>query len=181
VVRISSGPLSGFGANDEYYSTKGAAKKAAARQAVLWLRSRGEIVKDALISAGPTPPSKRRKSLDVKMTETDAGNTGLTQGLSEVDVDFNSTDNVSLAKQVHDLVASLGFSQPSWRPKVSKKHGPPFIDMAAEFTPIDIQREPRLAGEVGKVEGCLGKKPAKERCCIEVLRFLEDLKSSRSG
>ncbi|KAK3115606.1 hypothetical protein LTR53_004864 [Teratosphaeriaceae sp. CCFEE 6253] len=177
VVKTSTGPPGGFGSSTDLYSTKQAAKKAAAREAVLWLRARGIVLTEAKITGGPPSP-KRRKSTEVDTVEL-PGATGLIQALHKVEVSDAAPQ--SLAQQVHDLVASLGLSQPAWKTKPSASRGPPFIDMAAEFMPIDVQKDPRLAGEVGKVKGLLGKKPAKERCCHDVLRVLEDIKRSRSA
>ena len=176
-VTLPNYPLSPFGIDSELYSSKTLAKKAAARQAVLWLRDQGRLVPDAT-NIGDAGASKRQKQ-DVSAPAAEPGTTGLTQVLHDVDV--NAASKKSLPQQVYELVASLGFSQPAFETRPSKSFGQPgaFVDMAARFQGRDVQREPRLAGSVGKVERVFGKKQAREMCCRELLRGLEEIRRSR--
>ncbi|TKA39107.1 hypothetical protein B0A54_09704 [Friedmanniomyces endolithicus] len=54
--------------------------------------------------------------------------------------------------------------------------GASYVDMAAYFNMLDVQKDSRLAGPIGKVERVFGKKQAKEQCCEKVLSFLKELK-----
>lgn len=176
-VRIADGPLTQFGSESELYSSKTNAKKAAARDAVLWLRSQSRIP--------AAPPVKRLKMEDVP-SPLNPGQTGLTQLVNDIDVD--AADDTSLPQRVHELAASLGLSQPTFE---SHRSLPPpgvellpgqvgaFISMAVHFNARDVEAEPRLAGTVVKVENVYGKKKARELCCIELLRVLEEIKHSK--
>ena len=176
-VTLPKGPPSALGTDNELYPSKSLAKKAAARQAVMWLRSQGRLLHEATNIGGAAEQKRRKSDLDVA---TGPGHTGLTQALNEADV--NAPTNISLPQQVNALIAAMGFSQPSWEMQPSKSFGQPgaFVDLAARFTERDVQREPRLAGSVGKVERVFGKKAAKDACCRELLRVLEDIQRSRS-
>ncbi|KAK0272977.1 hypothetical protein LTR91_003144 [Friedmanniomyces endolithicus] len=169
-----------FGSETTLYPTKSAAKKAAAREAVLWIRSQGFIFKEAQVTGGPSTPSmKRQTSLVATPTPTTPGafTTGLTQNVLR-EVDMNKLAHLSLAQQVHEAVILMGFSQPEWRatPSGDGAFGASYVDMAAHFSILDVQKEPRLAGPICKVERVFGKKQAKEQCCERVLSFLKELK-----
>ncbi|KAK5748838.1 hypothetical protein LTS12_021076 [Elasticomyces elasticus] len=177
-VKLASS-LAIFGSETTFYSNKSTAKKAAAREAVLWIRSQGFVFKEAQVTGGPSV--KRRKSGDNEPAAAVPGITGLTQVMQ--DIDMNKLSHLSLPQQVHEVVALMGFSQPEWRSELSANgaYGSSFVDMAAFWGVKDVQAEPRLAGPVGKVEKIFGRKQAKEQCCKEVLQFLEELRRSRSG
>ncbi|TKA78081.1 hypothetical protein B0A55_03265 [Friedmanniomyces simplex] len=181
-VRLANKPDTIFGSDTTLYSTKQAAKKAAAREAVLWIRSQGFIFKEAKVTGGPSTPSmKRQKAHAAAASAPESGSTGLSQGLQEVDM--NKLAHLSLPQQVHETVVLMGFSQPEMRaqPSGDGAFGASYVDMAAHFSTLDIQKDPRLAGPIGKVERVFGKKQAKEQCCREVLSFLAELKSGSSG
>ncbi|KAK5688444.1 hypothetical protein LTS10_000422 [Elasticomyces elasticus] len=177
-VRVANS-LALFGSETTLYSSKSAAKKAAAREAVLWVRSQGAVFPEAQVTGGPL--MKRRKSGDLYPAAAVSGMTGLTQVMQDVDV--NKLSHLSLAQQVHEVVASMGFSQPQWHSKPSGNgaYGPSWVDVSAIFSKTDVSREPRLAGEICTVEKVFGKKQGKEECCKRVLVFLEELKRGRSG
>ncbi|KAK5732635.1 hypothetical protein LTR17_010316 [Elasticomyces elasticus] len=177
-VRVANS-IALFGSETTLYSSKGAAKKAAAREAVLWVRSQDAVFPEAQVTGGPL--MKRRKSGDGDPAATAPGMTGLTQVMQDVDV--NKLSQLSLSQQVHEVVASMGYSQPQWhsKPSANGSYGPSYVDMAAVWPNKDVLREPRLAGDIGQVTNIFGKKQAKEECCKNVLVFLEELKRSRSG
>ncbi|KAK1087510.1 hypothetical protein LTR33_001024 [Friedmanniomyces endolithicus] len=169
-----------FGSETTLFPTKSAAKKAAAREAVLWIRSQGFIFKEAQVTGGPSTPSTKRQTSKVAIATPAASEvvtTGLAQNVLRV-VDMNKLARLSLPQQVHEAVGLMGFSQPEWRatPSGDGAFGASYVDMAAHFSTLDVQKEPRLAGPIGKVERVFGKKQAKEQCCEKVLSFLRELK-----
>ncbi|KAF2765694.1 hypothetical protein EJ03DRAFT_330773 [Teratosphaeria nubilosa] len=185
-VTFPGAPGTPFGSTTEFWPSKAEAKKAAAREAVLWLRSQGAVIPATQVL--PNPPSKKRKHTEIppQVVEADGNSTGLTQALTDVDVNAVTSD--SLPQRVHSMVTFLGFSQPTWDTKPSLP--PPgtlardqslggFVDMACVFVAKDVEREPRLAGCIGEVKNVYGRKKAKEMCCLEVLRVLEGIKQSR--
>ncbi|KAH9823759.1 hypothetical protein Tdes44962_MAKER04503, partial [Teratosphaeria destructans] len=185
-VTFPGAPLTPFGSTTELWPSKSEARKAAAREAVLWLRSQGADVRAAQVL--PTPACKKRKQTGTppQVIEADENFTGSTQALTEVDVNAIGSD--SLPQRVHNMVALLGFTQPAWDTKPSLP--PPgtlardqslggFVDMACVFIAKDAEKEPRLAGRIGEVKNVYGRKKAKEMCCLEVLRVLEGIKQSR--
>ncbi|KAK1817528.1 hypothetical protein LTR12_008053 [Friedmanniomyces endolithicus] len=166
-----------FGSETTLYPTKSAAKKAAAREAVLWIRSQGFIFKEAQVTGGPSTPSmKRQKSVVAMPTPIASGVVNTQDVLREVDT--NKLPYLSLPQRVHEAVILMGFSQPEWRatPSGDGAFGASYVDMAAHFTVLDVQKDLRLAGPIGKVERIFGKKQAKEQCCEKALSFLKELK-----
>ncbi|CAK1356803.1 hypothetical protein CB0940_11991 [Cercospora beticola] len=175
-LRIKGSPHTPFGGDDKRYANKMNAKKAAAMEAVQWLRSQTKMA---------AAPEKRRKS-SVSVLESpdpansssqseDPGHTGLTQTLRSADV------NANLAKpseQVHQLALDLGFCQPAYR-HVPVPMSESFYNTHAEFLPGDVRKEPRLAGHVGQTSHVFGKKHAQQACATEVLKVLEDIRRSR--
>lgn len=90
--------------------------------------------------------------------------------------------DLSLPEQVRRLALALGFTQPAFefQPCVHTHQGlEGFVNVEAYFTEKDVRREPRLKGPVGRIESVYGKKTAKEMCCQEVLRLLEENRESR--
>ncbi|KAK0933329.1 hypothetical protein LTR29_015080 [Friedmanniomyces endolithicus] len=166
-----------FGSETILYPTKSAAKKAAAREAVLWIKSQGFIFKEARVTGGPSIPSmKQQKSLVAIPTPTAPEVVNPQEVLREVDT--NKCAHLSLPQQVHQAVILMGFSQPEWRatPSGDGAFGASYVDIAAYFNMLDVQKDSRLAGPIGKVERVFGKKQAKEQCCERVLSFLKELK-----
>lgn len=51
--------------------------------------------------------------------------------------------------------------------------------MYTQFIPKDFEKEPKLAGEVGKVSHIFGKKNAKTACAREVIRVLQEIKEEQ--
>ncbi|KAK5130193.1 hypothetical protein LTR08_002402 [Meristemomyces frigidus] len=172
-VRIADGPLTPFGSQTELYPNKNEAKRAAAREAVKWLRSQGRVA----------APFKRPRTGNSPPVLLDLGHTGLTQAVNDIDVD--AADELTLSQQVHESVALLGFSLPTFdsRPTMPPPGAPiqsgHFVNMAVTFNIKDVALEPRLAGAVVQVEHVYGKKKARELCCRELLRVLEGIKTSR--
>jgi len=173
-VRIAEGPLTLFGSETELYPSKPEAKKAAARDAVTWLRDQGKMA---------TPVKCQRTVEDAPLLPEQ---TGLTQLVADINVE--APDPTSLPQRVHELVVSLGFSQPSFDSHPSlppggefAKSSGAFVDMAANFSAKDVEKDPRLAGPIGKVEHVHGKKTAREMVCRELLPLLEEIKASTLG
>ncbi|KAK5730720.1 hypothetical protein LTR15_000658 [Elasticomyces elasticus] len=177
-VRLASS-LAIFGSETTLYPNKSTAKKAAAREAVLWVRSQGFDFPEAQVTGGPSTPSmKKQKGFPAS---PGPGMTGLTQVLQEYDI--NKFAHLSLPQQLHESVVMMGFSQPEMKsqPSCNGSYGSSIVDLWAQFSELDVQKEPKLAGRVGMVEKVFGRKQAKEQCCKEVLQFLEELRRSRSG
>ncbi|KAK0327366.1 hypothetical protein LTR82_002129 [Friedmanniomyces endolithicus] len=179
-VRLASLDTNVFGSETILFPTKSAAKKAAAREAVLWIRSQGFVFKYAQVTGGPSTPSTKRQTLLVAKPAPAAPDpviTSLAQNVLQ-EVDINKLAHLSLPQQVHEAVGLMGFNQPEWRatPSGDGAFGASYVDMGAHFTVLDVQKDPRLAGPIGKVERIFGKKQAKEQCCQKVLSFLQELK-----
>ncbi|KAK3723235.1 hypothetical protein LTR37_001958 [Vermiconidia calcicola] len=177
-VSVAGGPLSPFG-DKNLFKTKQDARAAAAREAVLWLRSAGLLQQSSV----------KRQKADTPENVRPTGQTGLTQAVADVDMGTEaaatpSTTSLSLPQQVHNLAVSLGFHQPQFRGYASNlsTHGEPvpdglpFHDMEARFDERDIAREPKLAGPIGKVERVHGFRNTRNACCEKVLLVLEDIK-----
>lgn len=147
----------------DIFSTKKDARSAAAKAAVLWLRSQGITI--AAVEKRP-----RNESSAESVTEDAAG-------------------PKSLPEQVHQLAATLGLKvQPRWVLKPSTLpsgqpivSGSPFYDCHAEFDKRDMIVEERLRGAIGEAKHCLGRKKAKEACCELVIPVLEGIKRKRLG
>ncbi|RMZ28622.1 hypothetical protein D0859_07313 [Hortaea werneckii] len=181
-VRIEDMPDTPLGSSTDFYQSKQEAKRAAAREAVLWLRSQGKM--------RPAPPSvnKRLKMEQPSAMESAPESTGLTQLISNADL--NTCAKTTSAARLHELAAVLGF-----RPPIYESHPsvpPPgktldaheingaFVDMHVRFSEQDVQKDPRLAGPLGKVEHIHGRKNAKEQCCREAVRILEQIQRERA-
>ncbi|TKA33312.1 hypothetical protein B0A50_00865 [Salinomyces thailandicus] len=180
-VRIADGPPIPFGSASDAYSSKQDAKRAAARAAVIWLRNQDKMRE--------APPSVKRMKTEAAQNEMLEGHTGLTQTVENIG--FDAPDPTPLPKQVHDLAATLGFSPPIYESRPSSPIPPgqslhsseangAFIDMHVVFSDKDTKSEPALAGQIGRVQRVHGKKKAKELCCREVLRILEQLMNDRA-
>jgi hypothetical protein len=98
-----------------------------------------------------------------------------TQSLQEVDI--NAQCNVPATEQMQLLAAALGFSCPYF--KVLPENNSAFVTMYAGFAERDVVKEPRLKEPIGKVEHVFGKKAAKQLCCKEILRVLQQIESER--
>ncbi|KAI7241464.1 hypothetical protein KC330_g504 [Hortaea werneckii] len=181
-VRIEDMPGMPLGCSTDFYQSKQEAKRAAAREAVLWLRSQGKM--------RPAPPSvnKRLKLDQPSAMELSPESTGLTQLVS--DADLNPGAKTTSAARLRELAAVLGF-----RPPIYESHPsvpPPgktldahemnsaFVDMYVRFSDQDVQKDSRLAGPLGKVEHVHGRKTAKEQCCREAVRILEEIQRERA-
>ncbi|KAK3710692.1 hypothetical protein LTR37_010111 [Vermiconidia calcicola] len=180
-VSVAGGPLSPFGGKT-LFKAKQDAKAAAAREAVLWLRSAGLSQQSSVKRQKANSPENIRPT----------GQTGLTQAIADVEMGRKSpptTTPLSLPQQVHNLAVSLGFHQPQFRSDLSSTanlrdgapEGLPFYDMEARFDERDIAGEPKLAGPIGRVERVYGSKPARNACCEKVLLVLEDIQRRKNA
>ncbi|GAB1741056.1 hypothetical protein NU219Hw_g6306t1 [Hortaea werneckii] len=181
-VRIEDMPGTPLGSSTDFYQSKQEAKRAAAREAVLWLRSQGKM------RSAPPSVNKRLKLDQPSAMELSPERTGLTQLVSDADLDTGA--KTTSAARFHELAAVLGF-----RPPIYESHPsvpPPgktldaheingaFIDMYVRFSEQDVQKDSRLAGPLGKVEHVHGRKNAKEQCCREAVRILQQIQRERA-
>lgn len=136
------------------------------------------------------PPSvKRIKTENFLPEQLPEGHTGLTQMASDMDV--NAPDTASAPARLHELALSLGFSQPIYeshpsvpppgQPLMPHEVNGAFVDMCVRFCERDIKLEPRLAGPIARVQHVHGKKKAKDLCCREAIRVLEQIQRERSA
>ncbi|KAM0719989.1 hypothetical protein Q7P37_004124 [Cladosporium fusiforme] len=160
-VHMADFPSMVFGSESSFYNSKADAKRAAARDAVLWLRANEHLPR-----LRGTPPSKRRTST------TDGGHTGLTQTISKLNT------NQSSAQLVAERSIQLGFTQPQFemrpcQPPAGNPVGQNFYTASARYVDQDVQREPRLQGALCETSAVYGQKGAKEMCCRDLLGLLE--------
>ncbi|KAM3425672.1 hypothetical protein BST61_g7614 [Cercospora zeina] len=175
-LRIKGDPSTPFGGMDKRYASKSNAKKAAAMEAVQWLRSHTKMA--------PAPEKRRKSSVSAMDTldtaspasqPEEAGPTGRTQTVESIDVNANPTRP---SEMVHQLAVKLGFCQPAYK-HVPVPMSKAFYNTHAEFLPSDARKEPRLAGQVGQTSHIFGKKQAQQACATQVLKILEDIRRSR--
>lgn len=166
---FADSPLQAFGLGYGPFPKKDTAKKAAAMEAVKWLRAEGKLsqldskrLKPSFSSNAPTLPN---------------GIPALTEDLMDA-IDSSPSGGESLPQQVFNLACKLGFSQPQFH---TTKHEGHFVSEWATFLEQDVRYEPRLAGEHGRVERIFGKKKAHHESCRLVLRVLKEIQRSRMG
>lgn len=167
-----------FGSKTDLYPSKKEARKAAAREAVLWLRSQGQLATPA--SSGDCKSMLSNKLQDVTPLPSGTDHMAVIKSVQHIGVDAKY--DLSLPEQVRRLALALGFTQPAFefQPCVHTHQGlEGFVNVEAYFTEEDVRREPRLKGPVGRIESVYSKKTAKEMCCQEVLRLLEENRESR--
>lgn len=173
-VAIADSTSESFGGQEKLlHPTKKAAKKAAAREAVLWLREQGKL---------PSTPTKRKKITDPTPAPGHSGSTGISRSLSTLSTDSHVP--LPFSQRLHFLIASLGFQQAWWdlRPSlVQPIPGNMAWDVAVTFPEHDVETEPRLGGRLGQVWGVHGKANAKAKCCENVLPLLEAIQAERMG
>ncbi|KAK4555822.1 hypothetical protein LTR86_007042 [Recurvomyces mirabilis] len=171
-----------LGSRTDTYSNRALARKAAAREAVIWLRSQGAVLKDAWVN---DVAAKR-----AKLGEPDSSSMGPDNDDGDDTIESTVEGNAqeSLPSQVSRIAISLGFSQPSYHiePSASRtgafgSNGSPYVDVGATFLSADVRKEPRLGGTLGPHTNVFGKKAAKEKCCREVLDLLKVIKEERSA
>jgi hypothetical protein len=140
-------------------------KKAAAMEAVQWLRSVSKM--------GPAPDKRRNLSAKA-MPDSDStlSETGTLQPA-------NVNDNLgSLSEQVHHRAVELGFTQPAYK-HIPIPDAEAFYDSYAQFSEKDVRKDNRLAGQVGTTRHVYGKKAAQQACAAEVLKLLDTIRRSR--
>ncbi|KAF2170062.1 hypothetical protein M409DRAFT_51829 [Zasmidium cellare ATCC 36951] len=155
-------PTPSFGSSYGPFKRKDTAKKAAAMEAVKWLRAQGKL--------SELPTKRRKSSAQQQPPDPDA--------MTDGDAPEKQPAGESAAQQVFDLARKLGFSQPKFDTVRGDGH---FVDESATFAEKDIRYEPRLAGVHGQVQRLFGKKAAHEECCRLVLQFLKEIQRSRMG
>jgi hypothetical protein len=164
-IKLNGGPLQLFNAG--IFLRKQDAKAASAKLAVEWLRREGHL---------------EMRTMRPR-TEPNLLHTGPTQAIATVAMDKEPpTKPMRFRQRVYELTASLGFQQPTCQPTLSVMHGVPggsFYDAESIFKAIDVEREPALAGPIGRVQHVHGKDNAKEACSERVLPVLEEIKRRR--
>nr|POE80007.1 hypothetical protein CFP56_08073 [Quercus suber] len=177
-LRFQGSPVEPFGAPERFYPNKKEAKKAAARDAVLWLRRQGQLAGDRYAAAA------NRNKQD--------GDDGAADGAPALDDESRElyglpaepgptpVPDISLAQQVNEMAASLGLIQPQFAVRNVDATLDSLIDMTVQFHERDIRSDPRLAREIA-VKNVYGKKKAKELCCRDVLRLLDEVKRDRAS
>lgn len=148
-----------FGGAEALFDNKKEAKRNAAMEAVQYLRSTGvmsgtrEFSAPQSDTAAPTPSSSEAGAIGPPSTE-------------------------SLPQKVVRLSGALGFTQPTYQ-KSAFGPNPSLVSMHAVYLPQDQQKEPKVAGKLGLVEGVYGQKAAKQQCAEKVAALLEGLQTER--
>lgn len=173
MLRVKGSPLTPFGGHHKPYMTKMGAKKAAAMEAVNWLRS---ATKMAPASDKRRKPSARSgNGLASTLSSSQTSETGLSQVLQSVDVNASIG---SYSDQVHRLALELGFSQPAYK-HIPVANTDAFYDSYAHFNEKDARKDPRLAGPVGPTSHVYGRKAAQQACAAQVLIVLDAIRRGR--
>lgn len=170
-AQLSIFPGEIFGSKSSFFSSKAEAKRAAARDAVLWLRANGHLPRMEVVD---TASSKRR------MSTANDEHTGLTQSISKLKA------TQSVAQIVADLSIRLGFSQPRYEmtPCAASAESPVgrgFYTASAHYSDQDVRREPRLRGALCETNAVFGQKGAKEMCCRDLAGLLECILRERES
>nr|POF17015.1 aldehyde reductase 2 [Quercus suber] len=176
-VRFQNSRAEPFGTVDVFYSNKKDAKRAAARDAVLWLRTQGRLAGDLHSTS-----VKRYKQDGDSETEANPLHDG-----PKVEPQTGSAENgtkpmgdISLGQRVNETVASMGLIQPQFEVHNVDATLDSLIDMTVKFHERDVNSDPILGREIS-VKNVYGKKKAKEACCKEILQLLEEVKRSRAS
>lgn len=167
VVRLDVFPDHIFGSDSTFYNTKVEAKRAAARDAILWLRANGHLPR-----LQNTRPPKR------SVSSTADERTGLTLEISQLNAYQSS------ARLVAERSVQLGFSQPRFEiwpcePPAGTPVSQHFYTASAHYSAQDVQREPRLQGTLFETSAVFGQKGAKDMCCRGLLGLLESILRDR--
>jgi hypothetical protein len=154
-----------FGTGKGPFRQKANAKKAAAMDAVRWIRANNaQIVKSP--SAKPssqTPQVLSKQSISSPSPPTSGKDT-------------LQLDDHTLPQRANTLATSLGISPPGYD---IVPLGDGFCQASARFLPKDVRYHPELLGQVGMVERVYGRKTAKVESAREVIRILEDIQKRR--
>ncbi|CAK3753780.1 Hypothetical predicted protein [Lecanosticta acicola] len=171
-LRIPEGPLTPFGDGSGPFRSKKIAERVAAKAAVEWLRTNGKLPE---MGRFHNPNKKKQKPASDTTQSLTEDYTGLSQTLPKA-MDVHATPDETAGRQVHRLAVELRFTQPAL--KFEPREGP-FVDAWAEFLPQDTSYEPRLGGQVCRINHVFGKKAAKEEVWRAVLAVLEQIKKDR--
>lgn len=155
-LRIKARPDHAFGSDCIPHLSKAEAKRAAAKDAVTWLRA-----VDMLPDTAPAPTTKRRKS-----SADEGAHTGLTQAASRLET------NQSPAQLVAELSLRLGLSPPQYK---CTPAGQNFYVCTAHLLKQDEERQPQLAGALCATPSVFGQKNAKKVCAGDLLAVLQRL------
>lgn len=168
---MPDGPSQPFGYGSGPFKTKKIAEKAAAKEAVSWLRSNGKLA-EGFQFHNPTK-GKRKPASPPTLAE---GTVSLAQKTPKERDGTASPQEDTAGMQIQRLALELNITPPSFRSETLEG---PFVNGWAEFLPKDARYEPRVAGQVCRVPHVFGKKAAKEEVWREVLRLLEEIKKDR--
>ncbi|KAF1825059.1 uncharacterized protein K489DRAFT_429377 [Dissoconium aciculare CBS 342.82] len=154
-----------FGTGKGPFRQKANAKKAAAMDAIRWIRANSaQTVKSPSVKpSSQTPQVLSKQSISSPSSPT-SGNDKL------------QLDDHTLPQRANTLATSLGISPPGYD---IVPLGDGFCQASARFSPKDVRYHPELLGQVGKVERVYGRKTAKVESAREVIRILEDIQKRR--
>ncbi|GAB7364616.1 hypothetical protein MBLNU230_g5420t1 [Neophaeotheca triangularis] len=148
-----------FGDTEALFNNKKEAKRNAAMEAVQYLRS------NSAMGGAPQLPTIQPNT------------TASSSPMPSIASTSSATGETTPAK-VARLSIALGFSQPSYQKSHSAGNST-LISMAAFYLPQDQQKEPKISGPLGLVEGVHGQKAAKQQCAEKVVELLEGLQTKR--
>jgi hypothetical protein len=153
-----------FGAGQGLFRQKGHAKKAAAMDAVRWIRANKVQV--------TRPTSNKQASQDQQnlLQQQQQPSPSVPGAAPQV------ADDGTLPHRANTLATSMGITPPAYE-IVPLSDG--FCQCSAKFSSKDVRYHPELLGEVAKVERVYGKKTAKAESAREVIRVLEDILKRR--
>jgi len=155
-----------FGSATTPHVKQAEAKRSAAKDAVLWLRTVGMLPTTPAASTTTPPPStKRRKS------STAEGSGPPTEPTQEPSPSIPKTEQ-SPAQLVVELSLRLGLSQPQF---MCEPAGQNFYICTAHYTDRDVQRQAQLAGPLCATPSVFGQKNAKRMCAGELVGVLEGI------
>lgn len=151
----SPAPSEPFGSTTQLFVSKKAARSAAAKDAVLWLRQQGQI------------PNL----------------TQLTTAESFIDLDpsLSPAEKVHTLIAALGLCTPRFHCTPTITASGEEIPGGSFWDVEATFDRRDVATHPCLGGAVGTVRGVFGKAKARSQCAEGVLGVLEGLREERRG
>ncbi|KAK3062252.1 hypothetical protein LTS18_004516 [Coniosporium uncinatum] len=144
-----------FGSKETLHSSKKAAQRAAAREAVLWLRAKGEMPDSG-------PPKKKKQKVTGR---------AITALPSQQEADAKKEK--SYGQRVNELCVELGLGMPEYRFSADARAAG-FLSGGAWFL-----QSPLVPSPVGEVRNVVGRKKAREECAKGLVRFLEELRAER--
>jgi hypothetical protein len=156
-----------FGANQGLFRQKANAKKAAAMEAIKWIRANKVQVTRPTLKKN-TPQNQQKEQQHPRLSSPADPSTSASQ----------PADDGTLPQRASTLAKELGINPPAYELVVL---GDGFCSCSAKFRSNDVRYHPELLGVVGKVERVYGRKSAKAESAREVIRVLEGISRRRAG